>query len=169
MNNKEKLYLIKQGRYPVNSGYSGSRGEGRIARPSHNYVGDAMEDSIYHDGSRKSFRRNMLGGGGAGAGISALLGALYGGIKKPDEEKDESRLGNAAKYGLGGAALGGVSGAGLAGIDELASKLYNAEISRQRIAEKSFRRDYANQEQLYDTTRDTHEGIRRIKEMLTGE
>ena len=41
-----------------------------------------------------------------------LSGALYGALKDPDEEEEETRLGNAAKWGLGGAVVGGGLGYG---------------------------------------------------------
>jgi hypothetical protein len=140
MNNKEKLYLAKQ----AGSGISellAALGGGQSARLQTQY------------GIADPFHRNdMLAGGVAGGGVGGIAGALYGGLKEPDE--DEDRLGNAAKWGLGGAALGGVGGAGLAGIDALGGKLdAQNHWDNQKESEK-WRRDM-----------DTHDGIRRLKQM----
>jgi hypothetical protein len=51
---------------------------------------------------------------GIPAGVGALAGGTYGLLKDPDEEEDESRIGNAVSGAGWGGALGLAGGAGLA-------------------------------------------------------
>ena len=97
MNNKEKLYLAK--------------------------TAFEFRDSLksFAEDNPRQVPKIITGLGGAsiggfsGGALGCAAGMLAGALKDPDEEKDESRLGNAAKWGLGGIGLGGLAGAGLGG------------------------------------------------------
>jgi len=60
------------------------------------------------------WRGNNLAAYGVPAGAGALAGGMYGLMKDPDEEEDESRIGNAVSGAGWGGALGLAAGAGLA-------------------------------------------------------
>ena len=94
MNNKEKLYLVKI-----------AEKDGTPGMPK----GWSMKKLMSGLGTGMG----AFAGGAGGASLGLTGGLLYGALKDPDEEEEESRLGNAFKWGLGGTLLGGGVGAGL--------------------------------------------------------
>jgi hypothetical protein len=82
---------------------------------------------------REWMSRRALYGAGLGAGTGGAAGALVGALQDPDEEEDESRLGNAAKWGLGGAAVGGVLGGGAGAQDGIMGGISQLEEGQKNM------------------------------------
>jgi hypothetical protein len=140
MNNKEKLYLAK-------TAFEFRDSLKSFARDNESQLPKAVA------GAGGGFV-----GGAAGGALGGTAGLLYGALKKPDEEEDESRMGNALKLGLGGVGLGTMAGAGIGGymgynsdVAEVAGDQFK-ELMDQRRTRKDMVTDFSLYPEPFNTT-----------------